>query len=57
MRVTYDTVQLPNGAWSYRLLLGTRVLIQSGGFLLRQDADNIGRHFAAEPDILAFIKD
>lgn len=33
------------------------MLIQSGGFLLREDAENIGRHFAADPDILAFFKD
>lgn len=54
LKVTFSTFQDPTGAWRYRLHLGTRLLLESGGFLFREDAESCGKHFAADPDILAY---
>lgn len=43
------------GGYAYRIYEGDRVVITSGTFLHRRDADSVGRHFAADDDLEATI--
>jgi hypothetical protein len=41
--------------FAYRIYEGDRVVITSGTFLYRKDADTVGKHFASDDDLETFI--
>jgi hypothetical protein len=45
----HDVIDGDEGGFSYRILAGRKVLLTSGTFLHRADADRIGKHIAADP--------
>jgi hypothetical protein len=45
----HDVIAGDRGGFRYRILDGRKVLLASGEFLLREDADRCGAHFAADP--------
>lgn len=48
---------LPHGkGHCYRILEGDREVLRSGAFLYAKDADSVGRHFAADDDLEAYLK-
>lgn len=47
-QLTHDVIPAENGGFRYRILDGDTVLLTSGPCLLREDADRLGAHFAAD---------
>jgi len=48
-KLTHDVIDGDRGGFRYRILAGRKVLLTSGTLLLREDADKLGKHFAADP--------
>lgn len=55
--IAHDTFQAPDGSHRYRLFINGELALTSGGFLLHSDAENIGAHFASDPDAYYFLKE
>lgn len=54
---THTTQPGPSGGWVYTLYLDESPVLTSGAFMLREDAEKCGRHFASDAPILQdFLK-